>query len=94
MKGIIDLTIWQVLLSYVFVVIVLFIVKKRGIKREKAILLSSLRMTIQLVLTGYVLVYIFDHPSPLITIAIIILMECFAVYTVFPKIQRALIKKT
>ena len=93
MKGIIDLTIWQVLLSYVFVVIVLFIVKKRGIKREKAILLSSLRMTIQLVLTGYVLVYIFDHPSPLITIAIIILMECFAVYTVFQRFKGLLSKK-
>ena len=28
MKGIIDLTVWQVLLAYVFVIIVLYIVKK------------------------------------------------------------------
>ena len=44
MKGIIDLTIPQILLAYVFVFVVLFIVRARGIKREREILLSSVRI--------------------------------------------------
>ncbi len=93
MNGIIDLTIGQVLVAYVFVLVVLAITKIRGIGREKEILISSVRMTIQLVLTGYVLVYVFANPSPLLTAAIIIMMECFAIYTVFKRFEGRLSKK-
>lgn len=93
MNGIINLTIWQVLLAYVFVLVVLAITRIRGIGREKEILISSVRMTIQLVLTGYVLVYVFANPSPLLTAVIIILMECFAIYTVFKRFEGRLSKK-
>ncbi|PKM85663.1 MAG: iron export ABC transporter permease subunit FetB [Firmicutes bacterium HGW-Firmicutes-11] len=93
MKGIIDLTIPQILLAYVFVFVVLFIVRARGIKREREILLSSVRMTLQLILTGYVLIYIFENPHPLITIAIILLMEGFAIGTVFQKFKGKLSRK-
>lgn len=87
MSGIINLTIWQVMLSYVFVLVVLAIIKKRGIRREKEILFSSVRMTIQLILAGYLLAAVFDKPSPVITAAIIILMECFAILTVYKKFK-------
>jgi putative ABC transport system permease protein len=93
MNGIIDLTIWQVFLAYVFVLVVLAITRIRGIGREKEILISSVRMTIQLVLTGYVLVYVFANPSPLFTAAIIIVMECFAIYTVFKRFEGRVSKK-
>ncbi|MEA4986767.1 MAG: iron export ABC transporter permease subunit FetB [Anaerovorax sp.] len=93
MRGIIDLSVTQVILSYIFVVIVLFILKKRGIKREKEMLISSFRMTFQLILTGYVLVYIFKNPNPFITVALIFIMECFAVYTVFQKFKGKLTSK-
>jgi len=65
MKGIIDLSVVQVALAYVFVILVLIIVRARGIKREKEIIISSIRMTLQLVLVGYLLVYIFDYPMRL-----------------------------
>ncbi len=87
MNEIIDLTVWQVAFAYLFVLIVLAIVRIRGIKREKEIVISSVRMTLQLVLTGYILVYIFNNPSPFITGGIILLMEAFAVYTVFKKFK-------
>jgi putative ABC transport system permease protein len=87
MNAIIDLTVWQVTLAYVFVLIVLAIVKVRGIKREKEIVISSVRMTLQLILTGYILVYVFHNPNPFITGGIILLMETFAVYTVFKKFK-------
>lgn len=91
-KGIIDLTLVQVALAYVFVIIVLVIVRARGIKREKEIIISSIRMTLQLVLVGYLLVYIFDNPDPFITIGTIVIMEAFAVYTVFKKFKNQLSK--
>jgi putative ABC transport system permease protein len=92
MKGIINLSVIQVALAYVFVIIALIIVRARGIKREKEIIISSIRMTLQLVLVGYLLVYIFNNPNAFITIGIIILMEVFAVYTVFRKYKKQLSK--
>jgi len=87
MNNIINLGIWQVALAYIFVLILIAIVRLRGIKREKQILISSIRMTLQLIITGYLLVYILDNPSPLVTTGIIILMETFAVFTVFRKFK-------
>ena len=92
MKGIIDLTVVQVALAYIFVLIVLIIVRARGIKREKEIIVSSVRMTLQLILVGYLLVYIFNNPNPFVTMGIIALMEVFAIYTVFKKFKNQLSK--
>lgn len=83
----IDLTVIQLATAYVFVVILLFIVRHRGIKRESDIILASIRMTLQLVLIGYILVYIFDNPSPFYTIIFIALMEIFAIYNVFSRVK-------
>ena len=87
MNGIIDLAVWQVVAAYIFVLIVLFIVRRRGISREREIVLATFRMTLQLVLVGYVLVFVFDNPNPFITVGIIILMEAFAIYTVVRKFK-------
>ncbi|MBR0600613.1 ABC transporter permease [Sinanaerobacter chloroacetimidivorans] len=87
MNNIIDLTFWQILLAYIFVLIVLFFVHKRGLKREKEIVISSLRMTLQLILTGYVLVAIFSYPNPLLTGVMILLMEIFAIGTILRKFK-------
>ena len=90
MKGIIELTVFQVALAYVFVLVVLVIMRLRGIRREKEIIISSVRMTLQLILVGYLLVYVFDYPNPFITISIIIIMEAYAVYTIFKKFRKKL----
>ena len=87
MHSIVDITPWQVGLACGFVLAVLVIVRMRGISREREIIISSLRMTLQLVLTGYILTHIFDHPSPLVTGAIIVLMELFAIHTIFSKFK-------
>ncbi len=87
MKGVMNLNVVQVAFAYVFVLIVLVIVRSRDIRREKEIILSSVRMTLQLILVGYALVYVFEYPNALITILLIVLMESFAVYTVFRKFR-------
>ncbi len=48
MNSIINLGIWQVALAYIFVLNLIAIVRLRGIKREKQILISSIRMTCSL----------------------------------------------
>ena len=83
----IDLTLIQLGSAYIFVVILLFIVRYRGINREGDILLASVRMTLQLGLIGYVLVYIFDNPSPFYTIIFIVLMEVFAIINIFKRVK-------
>lgn len=64
------------------------IVKIKGIPREKEILIATVRMTIQLILVGYLLAYVFANSHPLYTIVIIAVMEVFAVFTVFKRVKQ------
>ena len=89
MEGVISLQLWQMAAAYVFIVLLLFIVKLRGISREKEILISTIRMTLQLILTGYILVYLFHNIHPVYTIITIVLMEIFAIYNIY---QRSKVK--
>lgn len=81
----IDFTFWQVGLAYVFILIVLLIVRIKKIPREKLIVIAALRMTLQLILVGYILVYVLDNPHPLITIGIILIMLSFAILNVYQR---------
>ncbi len=93
MDKVMDLQIWQMAAAYIFIIILLFIVRLRGIAREKEILISSVRMTLQLILTGYVLMYLFDNSNPFLTILMIAVMEVFAVYNIFKRVNVNLSQK-
>jgi len=84
---IIALDIWQLASAYLFILILLLIVRWRKIPREKEILISALRMTLQLVLVGYVLTYMFDHPSVWLTLAAVAAMEAFAIFNVYKRVK-------
>jgi len=60
LNGIIELQPNQLIWAYIFVALVIIIVKLRKIPREKDICMATLRMTVQLILAGYVLKYIFN----------------------------------
>jgi putative ABC transport system permease protein len=87
MTGVISLQFYQVAASYLFVLILLAIIRRRKIRRETEILIASLRMTIQLILTGYILVLVFDNPHPLITLAYLMVMVGFAIHTIFRRFR-------
>lgn len=93
MNSVIDLQIWQMIAAYVFVLILMLIVKLKGIPREKEIFISSIRMTFQLILTGYILVYLFNTPSPIYTILILIAMMAFSVYNIIKRTKAKLSSK-
>lgn len=90
MNDIINLQWYQVGAAFLFIFVLLLIVKSKGISREKEILISSIRMTIQLVLIGYILVYIFDNRNPFFTLGIISLMEIFAINNIYKRIKAPL----
>ena len=89
---IIDLSILQLLASYVFVLLLLILFKYRGIRREKQIIIASLRMTVQLTVMGYILMYIFDHPSWWLTSLMIAVMVSFAVFNAIKRVKTAMSK--
>jgi putative ABC transport system permease protein len=92
-KGIINIELWRFIAAYAFIIILLFIVRVRGISREKQIIIASLRMTIQLIIAGYILMFIFENPSPWLTLLIILIMELFAIRNVFKQVKHELNKQ-
>lgn len=82
-----DLGFWQLVAAYLFIILLLIIVKLRKIPREKEIFIATLRMTLQLLLVGYVLMYIFEQPHPLITIGIILFMVTFAIFNIYKRVD-------
>lgn len=82
-----DLSILQLSLAYIFVLIMLIIFKSRGIKREKQILIASTRMTIQLTIMGYILMFVFSNPSWWLTSLMIVIMISFAIYNAIKRVK-------
>lgn len=82
-----DLTVLQLSISYIFVLILLVIFKSRGIRREKQILIATTRMTVQLTVMGYVLMYVFKNPSWWLTSLMILLMITAAVINAFKRVK-------
>lgn len=68
--------------SYILVIFVLIILKMKGIKREKLLLVASIRMSLQLIAAGYLLEYFLELNNPYINIGIYLLMLIFSGYTV------------
>ena len=92
MEDVVRLSIWQFSLIYLLLVIVTIIMKVAKIKQMRLLLVASARMTVQLVIAGLVLTYIFENRHPLFTVAYIVAMVIFAIYRVLHK-SKALNKK-
>lgn len=80
MNNILDISVLQMVLAFTYAVVLIIIVRMMGIPREMQIVVSTLRMTIQLIAAGYVLIYLFDHGKPWLILLVLVGMEMFAVY--------------
>ncbi|MCL2792585.1 MAG: iron export ABC transporter permease subunit FetB [Spirochaetaceae bacterium] len=85
MSEVISLNIWQFSLIYLLLIVVLIIMKKCRINQTKLLFVASLRMTVQLVLAGLVLTYIFQNPRPLFTVLYLMVMTGFAIFIVLSR---------
>lgn len=79
MEGAVALNIFQFSIIYILLIVVLIIMKKSKVNQTKLLLIASLRMTVQLVMVGYVLQYIFKNPNPLFTVIFLTLMILFSI---------------
>ncbi len=96
-EAVIDIPLIQLIIAYVFVLVLVAIVKSQNIGREKQVLIAATRMTLQLVLIGFVLEYIFEAPHPAITLLILLVMQGFAIQNIFARVSTKLsfdMKKT
>mgnify|MGYP001614357509 FL=1 len=82
MEGIVKLSISHFLLIYLLLIIVLLIMKKSKVTQTKLLLVASLRMTIQLIIIGYILQYVFSNPNPIFTVAFLVIMIIFSIHRV------------
>lgn len=93
MDGIIKISLIRLVSVYIFVLILLVIVKYKKVGHQNQIILASVRMTIQLILVGYLLTYIFENPDPLVIIGILIIMEGFAIFNIYGRVQNKISKQ-
>lgn len=77
-------------------VVLIAIVYARWSGNASEVLLSAARMTLQLIGVGYVLVALFDNPSPWITAAVLTMMVCLASWIALRPLgyQRSYLKPT
>ena len=85
MNEVIVLNIWQFSLIYLLLLIVLFVMKKSKINQTKLLLVASIRMTVQLVLAGLILTFIFENQHPSFSILYLLLMTGFAIYMILSR---------
>ncbi len=92
-NSVMNLSVLQLSIAYVFVLIMLIIFKSRGIKRERQILIASTRMTIQLTIMGYILMFVFKNPSWWLTSIMIAIMISFAIYNSINRVKYQMSKE-
>ena len=88
---VVELNIIQFSLIYLLLLVVLAIMKKSNINRTKLLVVASVRMTVQLILAGLILTYVFKNPHPLFTALYLCAMSAFAIHRVIsqhPDINR------
>lgn len=85
MKDIVQLSLFHFGLIYLLLIVVLILMKKSKIDQTKLMLLASVRMTLQLIIAGYLLTYIFENPHPFFTVAYLMAMVVFAILRVLKK---------
>lgn len=79
MEDIVALSIFQFSLIYLLLIIVLLIMRKSKVNQTKLLLVASLRMSVQLVIVGYILQYMFSNPKPIFTVIFLVLMIIFSI---------------
>ncbi|MHC1748842.1 MAG: ABC transporter permease [Cellulosilyticaceae bacterium] len=82
MSGAVKLGLLQFLLVYVLLIVVIGIMKYSKINQTKLVMIASIRMSIQLVIAGFVLQYIFKNAHPIYTIIFLAAILAFSIHRV------------
>jgi putative ABC transport system permease protein len=82
MNSALDLPLLRFALVYILLLAVLWLMKKARIHKTALLITASMRMTVQLILAGLLLTWIFKHPHPLLTLGYVCAMVLFAIHRV------------
>lgn len=85
MNGAVEIQFWQFMITYLLLVVVGIIMKKCKVNQIKLLVVASIRMSLQLIIAGMILTYIFKNPNPIFTLLYLLLMIGFAIYRVISK---------
>lgn len=85
MHEIVEISIGRFLLIYLLLLLVLAVMKRCKVNQSRLLLIASLRMTVQLIVAGLILTYIFENPHPVFTVTYVTLMLVFAIHRVLSK---------
>lgn len=85
--GAMEISLLRLGAGYVVILMVLALAARWKTGRTGEILIATARMTVQLVAVGYLLELVFDRPHPLVTVALVMLMEVFAVANIFSRVS-------
>ncbi len=80
MSNVVEINIFNFALIYLLLVVVAAVMKISKISQTKLLLVASIRMTIQLTLAGYIIMYMIKNPSPIFVISYLAVMSLFAAY--------------
>lgn len=83
--GIVEIQLQQFVLVYLLLLVAVAIMKKCQIDQTKLLIVASLRMSVQLVIAGFILTIIFENPHPQFTLAYLAAMTIFAIFRVLSK---------
>lgn len=75
----------QFLMIYLLLLLVLFIMKKCKIDNTSLVIVASCKMTIQLILAGLILTYVFNNPRPIFTFIYLLVMILFTIHQALSK---------
>lgn len=82
MNNVVNINIYQFLLIYLLLVFLIVIFKIIKIDKTKILIISSLRMTIQLFITGLLLTYIFKANNLLLTFVYMLVIIFFTIFNI------------
>jgi len=83
MEGAVHMSLWQFSLIYLLLLVVLAVMKRARIDRTRLLVTASFKMTVQLVLAGLILQYIFSNPHPMFTALFLLVMIGFSIRRVY-----------
>ncbi len=78
----VEISLFNFGLIYLLLLIVGLIMKISKISQTKLLVIASVRMTLQLTIAGYLLMYIIENPSPIFVIIYLTVMCVFAVHRI------------
>ncbi len=82
MNDAVQISIFNFALIYLLLIIVAVVMKVSKVNQTKLLVIASIRMTVQLTLAGYILMYLFENPSPIFVCCYVLIMSIFAVYRI------------